>query len=368
MRVCSQEGKLLILGLFFTAFSAQAGFSEYLRGGARSGADTSCATIILDGPALPPVRSQTNSQWCYAFLSADLLSWELGRPVSAADVALLYNDIHYKRAQKGLPHSEVQDGGNLVPAMEYVLQKGACLESDMPSEGFLVRRSATEGEDLRLVSLLRELEEYKQKFDTTKLSCPQCANRLDPFKMDVFRSFFPNLDANQIGEILSRADAVLFLSELQNRNCVRKPMPALQVRAVRACPGQEYSPEGQAALVARINERLDARKPVGLSVTADLVGLPRDFGKGELSTVTGQPSRHAAMHAIGVFGRQKNPRTGQCEYRLRDSDPGNCKRAGDRCDKDGYWWATAAQLEGKVEELTYLEPKGTSVPRPYCGR
>ena len=48
--------------------------------------------VDLRNQALGEVRDQDSIGWCYAFAGADLLTYKLGKKVSAVDVAMNYND------------------------------------------------------------------------------------------------------------------------------------------------------------------------------------------------------------------------------------------------------------------------------------
>lgn len=90
--------------------------------------EMSCSTVDLEPllKGLPP-RHQGNSNFCYAVVTADLLTAKLGRPVSAIDVA-------FQAVQKNRGAGE---GGTLKSALSGLQGLGACaLESKETADQF----------------------------------------------------------------------------------------------------------------------------------------------------------------------------------------------------------------------------------------
>lgn len=318
--------------------------------------------------AMGPSRSQTNSQWCYAFETADQLAHILGRPVSAADVALIYNEFELERgpnsrraraeSKQRLLHTQMQEGGDPRLALGWMLKKGVCLEQDFPSEGYLVRRSNASGEELRLISILAEIEEYQRQIrESRDKDCVVCAEYIVR-QRDIFAAVFPHLSDSELMQILKRADEYSVLTEMQAKNCDsrRIKLPTnIGVKSIRGYPGEKFDTMAQENIIRRLDRLLTDKQPVGISVMADFMGLNRDLG----------------MHALTVIGRRFNSRLNRCEYLMRDSDPGNCQRAVNRdgknaCDENGNWWISREQMNGKIDELTYLYEKPPEAALPHA--
>ena len=125
-----------------------------------------CSESHVDTSYIGEVRDQSDMGWCYAYALADLLSFHAKKLVSAIDIAVLNNNfsqdalkdrINYSRdvesfydLKKILPkmgvtaeeleesarlnlYDSVRNGGLAAEALKLALQKGVCLEKDMPS-------------------------------------------------------------------------------------------------------------------------------------------------------------------------------------------------------------------------------------------
>lgn len=287
-----------------------------------------CTTKELRSPALEAPRRQTDTQWCYAFSAADMLSWELGERVSAADIAILYNDGTRTR-KTGQMHSQVQRGGWPPEAMELALSKGVCRERDMPSQDYLVRTSETAGKDVNLRILLEEIEGIKKSQSRRSHTQAACNH------IEAVQAIFPFIDLPVLIEILGQATAFDFVNKLQERNCGARRLRsarALEAVTVRGPRTARFSPAVQARLFDRIDERLESGKITGLSIRGDFYpGYTEDDG-----------------HAATVTGRRWNAQTRECEYQVRESafaDPDT-----------GYTWVSERSLSGKLFDVHFLAP------------
>ena len=93
-----------------------------------SHARADCSSVDLSA-SLGEVRSQDNAaNWCYAFGAADLISFYLKQKISAADIA--FQETPGIRNRTDILDTE---GGSMQKSVERTLQRGACLESQLPS-------------------------------------------------------------------------------------------------------------------------------------------------------------------------------------------------------------------------------------------
>ncbi len=92
--------------------------------------------VDLRNSVLGPVRDQDSIGWCYAFSASELLTYKLGKKISAADLAMNHNDTWFKNLFKKAEWGEQDfEGGWMKEAIEATSEKGgACLESNLRSE------------------------------------------------------------------------------------------------------------------------------------------------------------------------------------------------------------------------------------------
>lgn len=105
----------------------------------RSGATKStCESRDLRSQFGPP-RDQGKRGWCYAYATADYLTWLTGQTVSAADLGLRES----LRQTRWENESQVKtvDGGMNTATLRDVLQHGYCTERDFPSDDLGIKYS-----------------------------------------------------------------------------------------------------------------------------------------------------------------------------------------------------------------------------------
>ncbi|MBL7542656.1 MAG: hypothetical protein JNL11_02520 [Bdellovibrionaceae bacterium] len=93
----------------------------------------------LRNQALGEVRDQDSIGWCYAFAGADLLTYKLGRKVSAVDLAMNYNSGFINSIYKKFGYGEQDFKGAHFYLWDGVISRtkskgGACLERNLRSE------------------------------------------------------------------------------------------------------------------------------------------------------------------------------------------------------------------------------------------
>jgi len=324
-----------------------AGFPGAWAGGTEVIASRGAATRALEGKEvarrcttktppvedrLGPVRNDSASEWCYAFLTADLLSWQLGQVVSAADVGIIYNDESGTR-RPGQAHSAMDRGGRMTEAFDFMVRKGMCLEADMPSQDFLVSRGDGTGESYGLRGLLAEIEGATRRRDPARGGVP-CSD------WETARAMFPWLGYRDFADILARSSERDLINRLQERNCggrrVFFPKP-VGLLTVRGPLGSVYEPAVQDRLFERIDAELEAGGIVGVGLSAKFYSQ-------------GYSSRD--FHAVSVVGRRYNPETRQCEYKVRDTSGEGC--AGFQPCENGNLWASESSLRGRLYEIYLL--------------
>ena len=331
MRLYQKYCSLIVAFLLFPLESSQAKI-EYLR--KEIPARTECTPMRLQSPVLDISRKQTDSPWCYAYASADLLSWELQESVSAADIALLYNDFGNQRLQRDQLHSEIDKGGNPARAMEYAMHKGLCLEQNMPSQDFM-RVNGTEAVDVKMITMIANIESVKRYWDQVSDEKYVCKNT------DLIREIFPQLNDLAIGEILMKTDLFHIVDSLWEKNCESKrKFLSKQFDAVEEVSLAQTREADGIRLLHRLDQLLTLKKPIGLVVRAPFVGLLEEKG----------------THAINVIGRRLNSASNECEYLVRDSNASACT-VSYHCDDTGEAWVSESLVQDNLESLFYLREK-----------
>jgi hypothetical protein len=296
-----------------------------------------CSTI--EAHKIPPdnqIFYQSDAAWCYAYVTADLLSFELGKRVSAADIAFSYNDWN-KRYTSKKKHSEMLTGGNPAAAAEVVLDKGMCLENDLHSDLYLIP-----GKQLTPQNILEGIERNKDLWDRERNGAGLCENFLSA------REMFTNVDAKTYAEIILRSKNLETVSNLRDATCKGKRVKmrerlegvATFGYEVQNGPIQKKMPtveEQQRRMLSRLDQVLRS-KPVAAIVSAPFVGMPVSKGG----------------HVVTVVGRKFNKETLKCEYQIRDSN--EICPPGFRCEKDARW-TTEDNLLKNLTQINYLREK-----------
>lgn len=269
------------------------------------------------------VRNQDGIGWCYAFAGADLLSYKVGERVSAADIALTYNDGLIKDLGMTFGNNEVQYDGSkdLHTPLIKMKDKGYCLEENLPSEDSGVS-------NLKLT--LESVSKTKKDFSSDKKVCGEEFNSA--------QRLFPNLNPADYYNILEKSSRADFSKELQSLTCKnRKPFPKVEVVV-----GEGSDPKVH---VDTIDQQLNQDVPVEIWYNAD-VALDPHFD------IKLQPAGHASI----VVGRRFNPETKSCEFLIRNSWGRSCGsyRPGITCEEGNYWIPKEDLMKG-LYGTTYLK-------------
>lgn len=292
---------------------------------------------------LPPTRNQAGFGWCWAFTTADILSFETGANISplAIGIETQRDDPHRIRYQEGI-------GGTLSrglmlfrhlnvlePNHNYDFDRGErthkivsrtldrnlvlCLEEDFPQiaydgpfERFNHHRSRV---------LLNHIEQ------SIRSGNPDDRRWLAP----------PPATCTELSEFMERSfPSSNFESLTQTLTSLGRREDPLSAIYEHVCQRRIHLPEGLNAAVTirdsedgNIIESLDEqlnRSPAGISYNADFL-----YDQDTTST--------EANHASSIVARRENPNTGQCEYLLRNSWGTGCEDYDQRyeCEEGNIW-------------------------------
>lgn len=263
----------------------------------------SCGTIDLRSK-FPPIRHQSNAQWCYAFSVADLLSFHLGKAISPVDIALRYQrspEIRaahlksLKRRKKGcdIPDADSNQGGDEGAAIETMRSVGSlCLNEKIPI-------------DETYITKIKELESFPPVLSVAQQETA-CTN---------LNALFPHSDLDKLQSIyftMRTADRFV-LEKLVKEVCAkgRLKMPPVTVGNRRFGRSLESKRETQKML----DQMLEAKQPVVFTAYPIFKDAYYD-----------RPKMEDELHSMIFVGREWNEKRSSCEYLVRDSGGAACKK------------------------------------------
>ncbi|WP_413586806.1 C1 family peptidase [Bdellovibrio sp. HCB274] len=279
---------------------------------------------------MPPVRNQDSVGWCYAFVAADLASYKLKKNISAADIALEYQDNWIDALNRSLgetPAAELS-GGRAGDAVERMSEKGFCLERDLPSEDNI-------GGDFK--ATLNNIEDLgRALISADSKACEGIAFGA--------RSIFPNANTSDIRDVLEKSSKGQFINNLREKTCKDRIKGNLKTENFWV---KGIYPEGVDHLEAArsIDQQLSAKNPVALALDANA------FYDRSVVSVRGK----IGAHAVSIVGRRFNKASGQCEYQIRNSWGTGCSSYDTAYEcKNGQFWMNKADVLKHTYGVTYV--------------
>ncbi|MBX3021345.1 MAG: hypothetical protein KF799_06665 [Bdellovibrionales bacterium] len=312
-----------------------------------------------------PVRDQGESGWCYAFAGADLIGERLGvKPpdmVSAFDLAAGYYATDLKDARKNIAALDFsglsdgkrartaltkivtqiddenqayagrsladREGGDFFgPVATYNVLGGYCLESQLPSQD----PNDTSSRDY----VYRQIERLETTATVSKTAL-----------CDEGRGSPGNLKA--LAEVVN-ASAFTEVRRSIDERC--KPRHSMNPVVSNALPTE--TPRDKTLGMKRLDELLgsgDKGQSAGIGYDSC-----RIVAKSDARKVQGERCDHVSV----VVGRRKNPKTGACEYKVRNSWGTDCsgydKRMVASCE-GGYYWIEHSRLKSVLFEVAWVK-------------
>lgn len=283
----------------------------------------SCTDIDLRNSALGPPRNQGSMYWCSSFAAADMLSYKIGKRISALDVAIQYYDqFGYKYNEKG---SEIklyeQSYGDTPINVMAALEKGLCLEKDLPSDDY---------SNIELYDLLKKIDSfYTQYNDIENISCS------GDIEADL-NKIFPELQFEEFIKIVENVQSTSFFNELADASCKRRFKPKRKYKT-KLFEREDTKPE---KLLDIINKQLSKKNIMSIGYDGRML--------------TGDEKIWA--HDSTIVGRRFNETTKQCEYLIRNSYGSGCGGYNARfdCDK-GNIYVPEAEIKKWILDIAYLQ-------------
>lgn len=280
-----------------------------------------CSTVDLRGPKLGPVRHQDSIGWCSAFALADMVSYRLGKKISAAHIA----QVHRKTWEPRIRASQFKEdqlidlklGLHPSIAMENLKPGGFCLESEVPSE---------DNANGQYLALLEKLSSFKKELNTyNKVHNEEQA-------CSILKSLFPNLDPKLALNVLKASSNYEYFSDLVMKSCKSR------------VPGNHLELEDNIRPdFDRIDSILNRKDVVGINFNPHMLGDKN-------------VARISSEHSTLLVGRRFNPKTRTCEYLMRNSwgpSPLYYDKSYDV--EDGHIWIPQSVLKANTHAIFYLK-------------
>lgn len=294
-----------------------------------------CGDTIVENEAvnLQNVRNQDTVGWCYAYTAADLLSFKVGKKISAVS---LYNSADKIDVEVDIKSTSPVGGFIGQSIDKYLLKKnGLCLEEDLPSSDF---KFCTDKTYLSFLSnLLKVVRENRFDSEMDGNTC---------FGQDLERAF-PGFDPGSIKGHINRFGTRKLVEAAYDRQCRNLSFKGLKVATTTLV---KYNGNDD-TLMSAIDERLKKN---------EIAAIGYDYSKINAENGT---SGHGSI----VVGKRTNPKTGKCDYLVRNSWGKTCDQKehaelschknceGGNCRFSGHFWVGADLLKKSLLEVTYIQ-------------
>jgi hypothetical protein len=294
--------------------------------------DAGICTGVDVRESLGPVRFQDDKAWCFAFATADLLSYRFRNELKGQRVSAVYTALTNARTFAVDPYSDA--GGLARFSITRAYARGFCpqdLEDDALKRGPL-------GSLSEKLETLRTLKAMYDRKDMVNL------NR----KLDELAK------TNSIVTTVSRPELMRLLQESTKRSFPIRFADLL-------CGSNRYKPtikidvdsmvkqtSGTTKMLRTIDEQLTAGNIVGIAYYSAFLLLGND-------------APLADRHMSVLVGRRWNPKRNQCEYLIRNSFGPQCLgyagdyRAPENC-HEGHIWVPRNVLERNLYAITFIKP------------
>jgi len=278
-------------------------------------------------------RDQESISWCYGFVAADLLSVEVGRPVSALHMSSIFNksvasdEAEQKKysSLKGRSFRYAFEYGFTDKALEAALTEGAiCPEETLPFES-KIKKDAT-------VEMIKTIESVKvQCKDTDKVHLKEELKTVLP------KNDYGDLNYNRILRIIKKKDINVSLEKIASLVCKGHQIKIPPLRVVtfdKLKPTKETTD----SYLNVLNKALTLGKPVGIYFDTKYI------------------NKKSFNHQSSIIGRKWE--NNKCHFRLRNSwgDYTGSYLPETKIDPADYSvWVTDETLDKMSDHLTYLE-------------
>ncbi len=309
-----------------------AGFRKFMHAPDRSAnlTEDRCEEAKVSTEHMPKNSNQKQLSWCFAWPTADLISFHEKTPVSAYDIAFQYhNDDETREANnkdKGNTGKKTTEiGGVIINAMNIALgNKGICLESETD---YLNGNWDANSDLFKLMS--DSSDSFSQYMCIAGLATIQPFNQLDKNIIDV------------LDKLSSDKKMAAFL----DLTCNKRHQVKNEYRNLSQWIGRPGVTKDK--MINKLDGLLSKGEPVSVTYDHKILTHGENYvGK-------------KADHASTVIGRKFNKSSGQCEYLIKNSwgDDVDCQLTSSvKCVKGNYW-VNRTSLMQNLNEINWLEMK-----------
>jgi hypothetical protein len=273
----------------------------------------------------PAAHEQGNLGWCYAYVAADLLSFETKKPVAPLAIGLGYfqkkNHENFVTSDPAAKEKILNSaGGHIAEAIQVAKEEGICPARQDVAAGDLFDRVLSLLDKTKIPTFLSSQEKFCDAYASASLT------------------LFPNLSTSEFERILRKAGVRDILQEMRKASCKKK------TRLPKNLKVEELSFPNDAGIqsLETIQRALLRNSVAGISVNMSAI-LKEKIDP--------------ANHAMIVTGQEWNPQIGQCEFLVRNSWGKQCETfdtAKINCDPETGILRVPADL---LDEITF----GTTV-------
>jgi hypothetical protein len=329
--------------LLLAVFGSFSGFGQET---SLQGQDSCTPVDLRTGPKgflLTEPNDQGSIGWCYAYAASDLISFKLGKQVSAAYLSFAANRAYREKSQKenegffrrlfyrkSDSDTSIREGGYIDDVVSIFNKQGACSESKLSSKETVY---GFNGVIWRTLGELHNTD--KTKFSTYRLA-ERCKSMQTEYEL--LKKVFAGLDQETFAKIffeLSDQDAEIYFDEIAKAYCGKNNLifadgPLILINV---------SSSSQVRMTT-IDSQLTNGNPLGISYyTKKFVDRTTD-----------------GYHASVVIGRRW--KDGACQYLIRNSWGQSCStyrpETTDCEEKSGSFWVKGSDLESAVRNVTYI--------------
>lgn len=253
-----------------------------------------------------PIRNQGETGSCFAFATADLISYKSGKTASALDIIALHNDA-LKMPLTFEKLVEKNGGGWAAYALLQVFESGFCLESETNSE--------PTGRDVKTdLTLLENTSFHKVPFG-------------------IWQNMFTNLTKTQAEEVFNSFPTYDRVNQLALKNCSKR------IPFVGYTFDQKLKKKVKEKLIPILNEVIQSQPVIINYNSSDLLA-----------------SGNGGSHFSTIVARRWNSDKKRCEFRIRNTwGTTNANYAPDIETLNGYQWVGEGFLNKNLYEILYLK-------------
>ncbi len=296
-------------------------------------------------------RNQDGIGWCYAFSAADLLTAEMGEPVSASHVSAIFNKeidnsffmkfgYNIGRLLTDSTFDESYEGGWVDRALENAVdEKFVCSEKALPFDKNHYGETA---------EVIKRLEKIKESIDNDEISPRYSCVEIEVLKLKALS----NIRVSEIYSILEQDNMNTALAEILEKNCkdnliklkkfkvksLHKPRLS-RINRDRSRSEEKRAERRLKKYYGKVGEVLSAGKPLGISY--------------DVSDIMDSSGGHASVLTARRW------KDGKCQFKIRNSWGKGCRSYDmnkiEECNYgEGSFWVDDKSFYNMVTDLDYI--------------